>query len=152
MPWQPVYANERTKENATKSGPAVTNLAQWPPYWTSDTPIAIGPDDTFGFPGPGINNDIAKDAVYPYALAVAASMFPSLPQELSVPPFSGHIQRQKARFEGDLYSATWVCGEGAERAGWCNYCSLWLKLRDSAYWYHMQYTVSSRGECTIGSM
>ncbi|KAK3117368.1 hypothetical protein LTR53_001358 [Teratosphaeriaceae sp. CCFEE 6253] len=156
MPWQPVYVDEQAEDNAIKSAPGDSqgpaDLARWPPYWTPDTPLAMAPEHNSGYAGPGSNSGTAKDAIYPYALAVSASMFPALPQELSVPPLNGHIQRQKARFEGDLYSATWVCGAGAERAGWCSYCSVWLKLRDSAYWYHMQYTVSIGEQRTIGSI
>jgi len=48
-------------------------------------------------------------------------------------------RQQPARFEGDLYTPTYVRGDGPTRAGWCMYCSSWLTLKDSAYWYHMHF-------------
>ena len=65
----------------------------------------------------------------------AASLFPDLSLNHSTPlSHLSHIRRQSPRFEGDLYAALWVSGEGADRTGWCGYCSLWHKLKDSAYW------------------
>ncbi|EME89144.1 uncharacterized protein MYCFIDRAFT_89652 [Pseudocercospora fijiensis CIRAD86] len=32
-------------------------------------------------------------------------------------------RRQSPRFSGDQYTATWVRGEGSDRAGWCGVCS-----------------------------
>ncbi|CAK1355291.1 unnamed protein product [Cercospora beticola] len=51
-------------------------------------------------------------------------------------------RRQSPRFAGDEYTARWVRGYGTDRAGWCGFCSSWHKLKDSAYWYHMHYSVS----------
>jgi hypothetical protein len=51
------------------------------------------------------------------------------------PPDTRSLQRQAPRFEGDLYTAPYIKGEGVERAGWCGFCSSWHKLKDSAYWY-----------------
>lgn len=51
-------------------------------------------------------------------------------------------RRQTPRFAGDEYTARWVRGEGINRAGWCGMCSSWHRLKDSAYWYHMHYSVS----------
>ena len=53
------------------------------------------------------------------------------------PPDTGNLQSQAPRFEGDLYTAPYIKGEGVERAGWCGFCSSWHKLKDSAYWYAM---------------
>ena len=50
-----------------------------------------------------------------------------------------HPRQQPARFIGDLYTPTWVRGDGATRAGWCTLCSTWHTLKDSAYWYHMHF-------------
>lgn len=50
-----------------------------------------------------------------------------------------HPRQQPARFAGDLYTPTFVRGDGATRAGWCAHCSSWLTLKDSAYWYHMHF-------------
>lgn len=44
------------------------------------------------------------------------------------------FQQQQPRFEGDLYAALWVRGEGVSREGWCGFCSTWHRLKDSAYW------------------
>lgn len=55
-------------------------------------------------------------------------------QRTNPPGESGQrLQLQKPRFEGDLYTAPWVRGESAERAGWCGFCSTWHKLKDSAF-------------------
>jgi hypothetical protein len=48
-------------------------------------------------------------------------------------------RQQPSRFEGDLYTPTFVRGDGPTRAGWCSQCSSWLTLKDSAYWYHMHF-------------
>lgn len=45
------------------------------------------------------------------------------------------LQKLTPRFEGDLYQALWIRGEGASREGWCGHCPSWHKLKDSAYWY-----------------
>lgn len=51
------------------------------------------------------------------------------------PPENNHrLHKQNQRFEGDLYTAQWVRGEGAKREGWCGFCSTWHKLKDSAFW------------------
>jgi hypothetical protein len=50
-----------------------------------------------------------------------------------------HPRQQPARFEGDLYTPTFVRGDGPTRAGWCTYCSSWFTLKDSAYWYHLHF-------------
>lgn len=57
------------------------------------------------------------------------------PMQRSDPPGTPGMQRQRPRFEGDLYTAPWVRGEGTERAGWCSFCSTWHRLKDSAFWY-----------------
>lgn len=64
-----------------------------------------------------------------------SATFPLLPQKRSDPPLATPtLRKQSMRFDEDLYTAAWVCGEGAERAGWCGYCSSWHRLKDSAYW------------------
>jgi hypothetical protein len=50
-----------------------------------------------------------------------------------------HPRQQPARFTGDLYTPTYVRGDGATRAGWCTLCSTWHTLKESAYWYHMHF-------------
>ena len=62
------------------------------------------------------------------------------PPAQNLPPSDPlHPRQQPARFEGDLYTPTYVRGDGPTRAGWCLYCSSWLTLKDSAYWYHMHF-------------
>jgi len=73
-----------------------------------------------------------------YILAIPV-LFPSLPSKRSGPQlFEANAQpllkTQDSRFDGDLYTANWVRGDGANREGWCCYCSEWYQLRDSAYW------------------
>ena len=43
------------------------------------------------------------------------------------------LHEGKPRFEGDLYTPRWIRGEGANREGWCGFCSSWYKRKDSAY-------------------
>ncbi|KXL49064.1 hypothetical protein M433DRAFT_142458 [Acidomyces richmondensis BFW] len=71
-------------------------------------------------------------------------LFPPLPSERSGPPpvetnTQQLLKTQDSRFDGDLYTANWVRGDGANREGWCCYCSEWYQLRDSAYWYHTHF-------------
>lgn len=44
------------------------------------------------------------------------------------------LQKQKPRFEGDIYTSLWVKGEGKERSAFCGFCASWHKLKDSSYW------------------
>lgn len=67
------------------------------------------------------------------------SLFPSPTLPRHEPPTLYHadgqpLQRLSPRFEGDLYQAQWIRGEGASREGWCGHCPSWHKLKDSAYW------------------
>lgn len=48
-------------------------------------------------------------------------------------------RQQSTRSKDDLYTPTYVRGDGATRAGWCTRCCSWLTLKDSAYWYHMHF-------------
>ena len=83
------------------------------------------------------SNDISADDNAWQRESVAAT-FPGLPLERSVPSFQLECcHQQSVRFKGDLYTATWVRGDGAEREGWCGYCSSWHRLKDSAYWVRM---------------
>lgn len=45
------------------------------------------------------------------------------------------------RFEGDLYTPKWQRGEGEDREALCPFCApaFWLRTKQSAYWYHMNY-------------
>ncbi|ORX87739.1 hypothetical protein K493DRAFT_237297 [Basidiobolus meristosporus CBS 931.73] len=50
--------------------------------------------------------------------------------------------RQPPRFEGDIYTPLWVRGVGKAKEGLCPLCKdrcLWLKIKTSAYWYHLNY-------------
>jgi hypothetical protein len=49
---------------------------------------------------------------------------------------------QDLRFEGDLYTPTWVRGHGNKREGWCGICKpgRWLVLKNSAFWYDKSFT------------
>jgi hypothetical protein len=60
-----------------------------------------------------------------------------------------HPRPQPPRFAGDLYTPTYVRGDGPTRAGWCASCSSWLTLKDSAYWYHMHFAHGI--SCATGS-
>lgn len=61
-------------------------------------------------------------------------MFPSDPTMIP--------REQEPRFEGDLYTPTWIRGEGNKREGWCGICKpgRWLVLKNSGYWYDKSFT------------
>lgn len=69
------------------------------------------------------------------------------PPRLHIPPQTHnttpndplHPRQQPPRWIGDLYTPTYVRGDGSNRAGWCGHCASWLTLKDSAYWYHMHF-------------
>ena len=61
----------------------------------------------------------------------------------SDPPHMPGLQKQTPRFEGDLYTASSIKGEGVERAGWCGFCCSWHKLKDSAFWYAILHCIHS---------
>lgn len=48
---------------------------------------------------------------------------------------------QPPRSQHDQYTPVWTRGSGSEREGRCAVCQppVWLKLKQSAYWYHMNY-------------
>ena len=135
------------------------------PLWQDLDPGHVRNQLTPGWPtaqGP-INNDYgqlhcdgglvgAGDFQYAGVLPGHEEVQPLKPPELfsdmstprTNPPIQSsmiaNVQRRNPRFEGDLYTALWVRGEGIERAGWCGFCSSWHKMKDSAYWYHLHYT------------
>lgn len=49
--------------------------------------------------------------------------------------------------EDDIYKPKKVRGFGSSREGYCNVCDVWLRLKTSSYWYHMNYKhgINSRG-------
>lgn len=55
----------------------------------------------------------------------------------------GHCQMQlrERRSDSDFYSPVWIRGRGTEREGLCPLCEppVWLKIKQSAYWYHMNF-------------
>jgi len=51
------------------------------------------------------------------------------------------IELRRKRFEGDLYTPRWVRGKGGNKEGFCELCvpGIWLKIKQSAYWYHLNF-------------
>lgn len=52
------------------------------------------------------------------------------------------VQYRQRRFAEDVYSPLMIRGRGAEREGCCplcHDCQVWLKIKQSAYWYHMNF-------------
>ncbi|KAJ9049190.1 hypothetical protein DSO57_1027225 [Entomophthora muscae] len=50
--------------------------------------------------------------------------------------------QQSPRFPGDEYTPRWVRGIGKAKEGLCPHCTdrqVWLKIKISAYWYHLNY-------------
>lgn len=55
--------------------------------------------------------------------------------------FDSKFQEQRKRHPQDLYTPRVVRGTGMNREGLCEICSpgVWLKIKQSAYWYHMNF-------------
>lgn len=51
-----------------------------------------------------------------------------------------HLQTDKLRFPGDLYTPRWVRYSGNAREAWCDKCEHggWFQLKNSQWWYHCQ--------------
>lgn len=52
------------------------------------------------------------------------------------------VQMRDRRSEDDKYSPVWIRGRGVDREGLCPLCQhppVWLKIKQSAYWYHMNF-------------
>ncbi|KAJ2724392.1 hypothetical protein GGI07_001993 [Coemansia sp. Benny D115] len=75
------------------------------------------------------------------------------PRRLSVPDLiptaeeegigpAARPRRQKLRFNSDLYTPMWVRNNGQQKEGFCDTCSpgKWLQLKNSAFWYHKQFS------------
>ncbi|KAM0720534.1 hypothetical protein Q7P37_004670 [Cladosporium fusiforme] len=92
-----------------------------------------------------LRNDI--QAQIPVHQHVAHPAQPSQQASLHIPPPARTLsptdplypRQQPSRWIGDLYTPTYVRGDGSNRAGWCGNCPSWLTLKDSAYWYHKHF-------------
>lgn len=53
----------------------------------------------------------------------------------------GGVESRKKRHPEDMYTPRWVRGSGGSREGYCELChpGVWLKIKQSAYWYHMNF-------------
>lgn len=51
------------------------------------------------------------------------------------------LHMRDRRTDDDNYSPVWIRGRGVDREGLCPLCipSVWLKIKQSAYWYHMNF-------------
>lgn len=51
------------------------------------------------------------------------------------------IMTREPRFDGDLYTPRFQRGAGEAKEGFCGLCSpgVWLRIKQSSYWYHMNY-------------
>ena len=118
----PAYINRNTAESGTPRGGGTDQYYQ-SVSGSQSTPSVHTPAH-YAAQTCGTGNVSTFEAVFP-----DLSLSPR-----TNPPYSGQrLQVQRPRFEGDLYAATWVQGEGTERAGWCGYCSDWYKLKDSTF-------------------
>lgn len=112
-------------------------------------------------PQPTLDNIYASQAIQtPHSDSVSSPIPPSFQREISRPAHappakdlaanSPSLPRQQpTRWAGDLYTPTYVRGDGSTRAGWCGHCASWLTLKDSAYWYHMHFAHGI--SCATGS-
>ncbi|CAK4033843.1 Hypothetical predicted protein [Lecanosticta acicola] len=108
-------------------------------------------------PMPRLSSEWSPEYQLPEATCVAAD--PSASANLSYAPAEAHWskahvrsdppltdygnglmpRRRTRRSDDDEYTASWIRGDGNDRAGWCGICRSWHKLKNSAYWYHMHY-------------
>jgi hypothetical protein len=69
---------------------------------------------------------------------------PSKPDRAAMEPENADMapSEQELRFDGDLYTPTFVRGHGNKREGYCGLCKpgRWLVLKNSAYWYDKSFT------------
>lgn len=155
-PSQNIWENEWDDEywNASTGGFDASTLFEEPgnleldpfladPLVSSDAILTTTQSDTFAShaaPGPDVA-EVTTDNNDP--LATYASLFSGHLAPRTDPPhteYDRRLQSQKPRFQGDLYTASWVSGHGSDRTGWCGFCSTWHKMKDSAFWYHMHYS------------
>jgi hypothetical protein len=64
-------------------------------------------------------------------------MAPASPATIKEPK----IIARKPRFDGDLYTPRFQRGMGEAKEGFCGLCTpgIWLRIKQSSYWYHMNY-------------
>ncbi|KAJ2592648.1 hypothetical protein H4S00_001262 [Coemansia sp. D1744] len=121
------------------------------------SPMAVGANrhpalgyfyDSFGAP-----SDEFVSAPMPIPSIPGVTVSPATkPRRVSVPDLTPTIEekrigskalprRQKVRFGEDLYTPTWVRGQGQQKEGFCDTClpGKWLQLKNSAFWYHKQF-------------
>ena len=112
-----------------------------PPASKHDSFVEQIPEHTHGCDRPALHSS----DWYPSS-ELPPDLFAGVRKDRLDPPTSqvgGKLRQQSPRFKDDLYTATWVRGEGAQRAGWCGYCSSWHTLKDSAYWVSLQVALFS---------
>lgn len=53
----------------------------------------------------------------------------------------GKVTHKAPRWEGDLYTPRLQRGKGDSKEGYCSLCTpgIWLRIKQSSYWYHMNY-------------
>lgn len=53
----------------------------------------------------------------------------------------GQVITKAPRWEGDLYTPQLQRGKGDWKEGYCSLCKpgIWLRIKQSSYWYHMNY-------------
>lgn len=61
--------------------------------------------------------------------------------EPDIPVRASELKYRNRQSDSDYYSPTWIRGRGAEREGLCPRCdpSVWFKIKQSAYWYHLNF-------------
>ena len=82
------------------------------------------------------SNDVPLDTYHTSMRDVNRVNFATDPVDDMIPVF------QPRRFPDDLYTPLWTRGRGASREGRCAFCQdppVWLRLKQSAYWYHLNY-------------
>lgn len=84
----------------------------------------------------------------PPTIKFKATSIPNPPVKVvkSIVPETNLVHQQKLelrerRSDEDFYSPIWIRGRGVDREGLCPLCdpSRWFKIKQSAYWYHMNF-------------
>ncbi|GAB1726609.1 hypothetical protein NU195Hw_g8302t1 [Hortaea werneckii] len=151
--WPPQDVARLPSRPTQTLAPVVGNASQ--PYRHADLPlpttaIAPNPPKQSSWPLAQPPSLLTRPAIQEQELL--SKLFNKLPPRMSnvapnSPDYDSTLHEQPPRSPNDLYTAQWVRGERTTRAGWCGYCCTWYRLKDSAYWYHMNYThgISSSG-------
>ncbi|KAJ3159335.1 hypothetical protein HK101_001100 [Irineochytrium annulatum] len=115
--------------NQTPTAPSSPSSSSFPPPSTAQSATTLAGSPPISPPGPATAPRDSKgrkgsdsDAQGERGVMAVADVTP---------------RKQKVRFDGDLYTPTWVRFEGQRKEGFCDLCpkpGRWLQLKNSAFW------------------